>query len=398
MTPSLGQDLKARRRAAGFTQDAAARHVGVKRPTLTQWEADRHRPSREHLAKLDELYGARGELIRLAAGARSDEQEEPSRQLYVADVFRGVADALVAALIKDENGRPLGWSRNLTASTPSPLSTAYVIRTLQLLDDARVDLSSLADMFGDPTAGYSYRHENHQTRPEVTAVVLATLARLGHLPDADTALSRLKQDIDQFARERPFVLAVVLEAVLAIRPDSELAQELTRDLLDARLRYNQHTLWAMNSAAPAERTAPSVAHTARATAVLRIARPTTRYRSEVDEAIDMAIEWMSDLHKSDVGAVETLDRSEDAPPISVHHFTSAWVIRSLAGTKGVPGSRIQAALGTLWGSYSHKIRLWTWRDDGSVPSWMTLDAVSALRVLAEASLTTPLSTNDGDLS
>jgi hypothetical protein len=111
----------------------------------------------------------------------------------------------------------------------------------------------------------------------------------------------------------------------------------------------------------------------------------------------MAIEWMSKLHKSDVGAIETLDRAENAPAISVHHFTSAWVIRSLAGIKGVPGARIRDALDFLWGSYSQKDRLWIWRDDGSVPSWMTLDAVSALRVLAEASLSTPFSLSaDGD--
>lgn len=400
MTPSLSKDLRERRQKAGLTQDAAAKRLGVSRPTLTQWEAGRHRPSSEHLDKLDELYGARGELIRLAAGTRSDEQEEPSRRLYLAEVFRDVADALVEALVKDENGQPLGWSRNLAdgtptdrnlnRSTPTRLNSAYAIRTLQLLDDARVDLHSLADIFGNPTDGYGYQRENKQTRPEVTAVILATLARLGHLPDSNAALSRLQQDIDSFARNRPFVLAVVLEAVLAIRPEGELAHEMTMALLKSRKHYLKHTLWPMNSAAPPDRTTPSLAHTARATAVLRIARSTTRYQSEVDDAIGTAITWMSDPHKSDAGVIETLERTENATAISIHHFTSAWVIRSLAGTEGVPGSRIQVALTTLWGSYSRQDRLWTWRDDGSLPTWMTLDAVSALRALAEASLATPL--------
>jgi transcriptional regulator with XRE-family HTH domain len=391
LTPSLGDDLRKLRKAAKLTQDAAARRLGVSRPTLTQWESNRYRPSPEHLDKLDELYGARGELRRLAAGTQTGEQ---SRQLYVADVFRDVADALVEAL-KIEDDRPLGWSRNLVDGPPSNLNSAYAIRTLQLLDDARVDLYSLADIFGDPALGYGYRREDNQPRPEVTAVVWATLARLGHLPKADTRLRELQRNliVDKFAEDRPFILAVVLEAVLAIRPDSELAHDMTRKLLDSRRQYPGYTLWPMTAAAPVERTTPSLAHTARATAILRIARSTTRYQSEVDEAIDMAVEWMSDLHKRDVGAIETLERPENAPTISIHHFTSAWVIRSLAGTKGVPGSRIQNALETLWESYSAQDRLWTWRDDGSLPSWMTLDAVSALRSLAEASLAVPLSSH-----
>ena len=392
--PSLGQDLKARRTAAGFTQDAAAKRLGVSRPTLTQWEADRHRPSPEHLDRLDALYGARGELIRFAIGGHPSRQDEPSRRLYVADVFRDVADALVAALVK-ENGRPQGWSRNLTDGTATPLSTAYVIRTLQLLDDARVDLHRIADIFDNPSGEYSYYHENRQPRPEVTSFVLSTLARMGRLSDADTRLNKLKEglEFDQFALHRPFILAVVLEAVLAIRPDSELAHYATKALLDSRSDYGEYTLWTMNAAAPAARTSPSLAHTARATAILRIAQSTTRYRSEVGEAIDMAIEWMRDLNTSDAGAIEMLDRTENTPTTLIHHFTSAWVIRSLTGVQGVPGSRIQAAVDILWGSYSLEDRLWIWRDDGSVPSVMTLEAVSALRVLADASLTTPLPPN-----
>jgi transcriptional regulator with XRE-family HTH domain len=392
LTPSLGAKLRELRQAAKLTQDAAAKRLGVSRPNLTQWESDRYRPSAEHLDKLDELYGARGELRRLAAGPQSNGPDEPSRQLHVADVFRDVADALVDAVVKDDDGNPEGWGRSITDTTPTRLHSAYVIRTLQLLDDARVDLHRLAHIFGDPTKGYGYRREAKKTRPEVTAVILATLARLGQLSDADAALDRLSQDIDEFAEKRPFILAVVLEAVLAIRPQSELAYRLTRALLDSRLQYPGYTLWTMNAAAPVARTTPSLAHTARATAILRIARSTTRYQSEVDEAIKMAVEWMSDLHKRDVGAIETLERAENVPPISIHHFTSAWVIRSLAGIKSVSRARIESALKTLWESYSTTDRLWTWRDDGSLPSWMTLDAVSALRALAEASLATPLST------
>jgi transcriptional regulator with XRE-family HTH domain len=401
VTPSLGEALKARRSDAGLTQDAVARQLGVKRPTLTQWEADRYRPSPDHIARLDQLYGAQGELIRLAQGARPDEQGEPVRTLSLADIFRGVADALVEKLVVDEDGRPLGWGRNLTAGSPSPLNTAYVVRTLQLLDDGRVDLHSLAAVFEPGRRdGWGYRNDRQQSRPEVTAVILAMLARLGHLVNVDEALRQLEESIDDFARSRPFVLGVVLEAVLAIRPDAALAHQLTRALLDSRTRHSDRMLWTMNAAAHVERTVPSLAHTARSTAVLRLARSTTRYQSEVDEATEMAVEWMGQLHKSDVGgAIEILERVESSPSISIHHFTSAWVIRSLAGIRGVPAARLRDALDVLWDSYSPSDRLWTWRDEGSLPSWMTLDAVSSLRLMAEAALITPFSVNsDGDFS
>ncbi len=399
VTPSLGRDLKARRTAAGLTQQAVADQLGVSRPTLTQWEADKYRPSPEHLTKLDQLYGARGELIRLAEGAEPDDRGEPVHHLYLADIFRDVTDALVGWLVRDENGQPLGWSRNLSARTPGPLSTAYVVRTLQLLDDGRVDLYSLAGVFERTRdrVGWSYRNQAQQVRPEVTAVVLAALARLGRLVDVDDALTQLGDSIDPFAESRPFVLAVVLEAVLAIRPDAELAHRLTQALLDARIPHEDRLLWTMNADAPLVRTTPSLVHTARAVAILRLAQPTTRLRAETDDAIAMGVDWMSAPHKGDVGVIEVLEGSETRPSIPIHHFTSAWVIRSLAGVKGVPASRLQAALNVLWDSYSPSDRLWIWRDEGSLPSWMTHDAVSALRVLAEASLPTPFPAG-GDVS
>lgn len=396
MTPSLGPDLKAWRTAAGLTQDAVAKQLGVSRPTITQWERGTYRPSREHLAKLDQLYGAQGELIRSVEGQSPDGGGESARHLHVADIFQGVADALVKELVVGDDGRPKGWSRNLVAESPGPLSTAYVVRTLQILDEVRVDFHSVGDFLEQRRgeAGWGYRFGS-EARPEVTAVVLAALARLGRLTDVDDALRQLDDIIDPFAKSRPFVLAVVLEAVLAMRPDSELAHQLTSDLLKSRTRHHDRMLWTMNPSARLERTSPSLAHTARATAILRLARPTTTFTAEVDEAIDMAVEWMSSPHKSDVGAIELLEVSETRPSIPNHHFTSAWVIRSLAGVKGVPASRLQAALDTLWESYSPTDKLWIWRDEGSLPSWMTHDAVSALRAMTEASLLSPFSVSTG---
>jgi transcriptional regulator with XRE-family HTH domain len=402
VTSSLGLELRERRKAAGLTQGAAADRLGVARATLTQWEGDRHRPKPEHLSKLDDLYGARGELIKLAeSGRRDDGAPEPGGRLFLADVFRNVADALVDALVVVD-GRPRGWSRNLTDRRPTPLSTAFVVRTLQLLDEARVDLHALAEFFEDSAspAGWSYSSGGRsRPRPEVTAVLHAARSRLGRLTDVEDALSQLEAGLDRFALSRPYAVAVVLESVLAMRPDAALAGQLVRHLLDARKPYADRLLWTMDASAAPELMVPSQAHTARATAVLRLARSSGDYPG-VDDAIDMAVDWMTSLQKGDDSLIEVLpSTTEDrAPGIPIHHFTAAWTIRAIAGIEGVPATRLQSALDVLWDSYSPAASLWVWRDDGTLPSWMTLDAVSALRLMAEVSFATPIlaSPHSGD--
>ena len=398
MASSLGQELRARREAAGLTQGAVAGRLGVARPTLSQWESGKYRPMPEHLNQLDELYGAQGELAMLGQAERARGPVAPQgRRRSVANIFRDVADALVKALVV-EQGRPLGWCRNLgdVSLTPTPLSTAFVVRTLQLLDEARVDLHGLADFIEQ--SDWRYRSVD-RTGPEVTAVLLAALSRLGRLADVDGALRQLEGDIDEFARTRPYVLAVILESLLTIRPDSSLAQGLVRDLLDARQQYGDHLLWTVDASAESELVKPSLAHTARAAAVLRQARPAAGDQADVDEAIDMAIEWMVSLDKGDDNLIEVLPPTpgDRATSLPIHHFTSAWTIRAMAGVEGVPATRLNAALDLLWDSYSPSAGLWVWRDDGTFPSWMTHDAVCALRILAEASLSTPVSaTSHGD--
>lgn len=404
MSSSLGLELKARREAAGLTQKEVAERLGVARPTLAQWEGDKHRPKPDHLSKLDDLYGARGELISLARNEPpSAGAVRPGRPRFVADIFRDVADALVAALIVDDTGRPLGWKRNLSERTapPTALSTAFVVRTLQLLDEARVDLHSMADFFerrASP-AGWSYS-TGASERPEVTAILLAALSRLGRLTNVDEALVQLDNSIDRLAESRPYILAVVLESVLAIRPDSPLASRLVRNLLETRIPYGDHLLWTMDASADPGLVLPSQAHTARATSVLRLARP-THDQAEIDEAIAMSVEWMMSIQKADDSTIEILPPApnDHAVGVPIHHFTAAWTIRAMAGVEGVPAPRLQAALDVVWESYSPSAGLWVWRADGTLPSWMTLDAVSALRLMAEVSLLTPISaSDDGDNS
>lgn len=376
MTASLGAELRRLRGAAGLSQRDVATELGVQRPTLSQWESDKHKPSVEHLSKLDELYGANGDL----AGYR----EPVSERLSYAELSRRVADSLIAHLERDRDGSPLGWSHDLAGRGPTPLSTAFVLRTLQMLDHtARVDVHAIAGRLAQRHEDGGWSNRPGWVKPEAHAVVLTAMAGLGQVADVDSELSRLEDSLDDFATSRPYIIATALECVLAIRPESTMADRLTAALLAARTDFrDEGRLWAMDASANLGRVQPSLAHTARAITVLKQVHGDT-HRAEVDKAVEAALAWVieNDGAGADNGVTEILrsvpgDRSADVP---VNHFTASWTLRALAGIGNVPPRRRQAALDELWRCYVPEEGLWAWMSVGSLPSWMTYHAVAALQ-------------------
>ncbi len=64
---SLGEALKARRTAAGFTQEYVAEALGVSRQAVSKWENGASEPSTANLMALSKLYGLPvDELLRQA--------------------------------------------------------------------------------------------------------------------------------------------------------------------------------------------------------------------------------------------------------------------------------------------------------------------------------------------
>ncbi len=64
---SLGEALKARRTAAGFTQEYVAEVLGVSRQAVSKWENGASEPSTANLMALSKLYGLPvDELLRQA--------------------------------------------------------------------------------------------------------------------------------------------------------------------------------------------------------------------------------------------------------------------------------------------------------------------------------------------
>lgn len=408
--PGLSAELRRLRFQKQVSQKVVAEELRVRRETVTQWESGRFPPAMDKVRKLDDYYGADGALVALADADRWAAAEPatvvattmvgPERGLSLADAFEAIGRALVRGIVTDpDDAHCVGWSHSVgRGSKPTPWSTAIGIRTLQLLDRADVDLELMARTVGGRQrhGGWSNR-ELDVPRPEVTALVLDALSCVGGGgADLEAAWTWLRTSINPEDRERPYVLSTVLECVARLRPDSPLVRGLVDDLLAARAPYPEGPLWSANPAAVGL-VEPSIVHTARAVVALRSARAAAE-RDDVVDAVGRAVQWIVDSDRGDDGVTEVLriDPRRRALDVPIDHFTSAFVVRALAGSDGVPPSRLAAALTTLWDSYVPAEGLWAWKHDGRLPVWMTYDSVSALRAHCLASVSSPITPTSGD--
>lgn len=65
---SIGNRLRTRRKMFGYTLKVIAEHVGVKQPTVSQWEADLMVPRGESLKKLEEILKTNSDWILYGKG------------------------------------------------------------------------------------------------------------------------------------------------------------------------------------------------------------------------------------------------------------------------------------------------------------------------------------------
>jgi hypothetical protein len=75
--------------------------------------------------------------------------------------------------------------------------------------------------------------------------------------------------------------------------------------------------------------------------------------------------------------------------VPVSHFTSAHVLRTMAETTStaLSAEKRETLLATFWDAYLPDERVWSWRIEGDLPVWMTLDGVVALRAVIAAGQT-----------
>ncbi|MEU4523176.1 helix-turn-helix domain-containing protein [Amycolatopsis sp. NPDC024027] len=385
----VGAELRRLRKAAGQTQADVARIVGVSRANLTQWETGRYLPSVENARLLDDHFRAANALVELAEAARSPGQASAGVLTTggsLLDVFRRAGAVLAQELIRDENGRAVGWRHNLQKrGKQTTLATAYGISAMVVLGEPYIDLHAVVqDLYAKRTE-YGWQGRSEGRRPEVTAAVVDALSQTSTILSAEEGLESLQSSLDDYSRTRPFLLSAALRTSVRLGPDAPLTRGLTDDLLAARLDFDGVPLWGEKKEPRLVAPEPSTAHTARAVVALRALLRAGDDRADVRDAVEVGTKWLLDRNHPDDGIMEDLALPQpggrDAVRVNIKHFTSAWVVQALAEAPQVPAVRLSRALSSLWERYEAGVGLWAW-GSGDLPIWMTLDAVTALRSAA----------------
>lgn len=315
---------------------------------------------------------------------------KPAVLLY--QVFQQVAAALRSRLVRDADGRPIGWPQDLRShqSLATPQATAYGLTALLILEGhlavdlepVIVHLRNMAQRGG----GYATR-DQAAARPEVTARVLEALHYVDGTADLRAEVDAMEQTVGDFERHRPYILSTVLECLVQVAPDSSFAQTTAEQLLAARVSYGQHALWPEKVIDQEPQATASVTHTARAVRALAQFQE-VRPSAEAEAAITDARDWLV-TQSANENVSEILERPLGDGNIErtvIRHFTAAWAVKALISA-GLPASHpaVSAAVAQVWRRYSEAISLWTYRN-GDVPIWMTTDAVDSLRLTALASI------------
>ncbi len=194
METPFGDLLREYRERRGLTQQAAALRLRVSRPTVAQWEANRHLPSRERVRELDRALEAGGALVAAldaAVGAgrgtrgRVPEQRTaaPPSGPTVLQVTKDARRVLDEQLCFDDEGRPLGWRYNLVSSTnrpPSTLSTIYGLGALALLGGPDRHTPAIVERIARQGVDANGRirgwHASAQGAPRMEATAAASLS------------------------------------------------------------------------------------------------------------------------------------------------------------------------------------------------------------------------------
>lgn len=126
---ALGPRLKAARVSAGFTQDAAAERLGLKKATISSWETSRNVPDSLMLGRIARLYGTTTDALLWDAPYTSDASavaaefqamSEDRRRVFLAmwKAYVGSADTPSAA--PAESGYKLPTPLSDAAEAPTP--------------------------------------------------------------------------------------------------------------------------------------------------------------------------------------------------------------------------------------------------------------------------------------
>jgi hypothetical protein len=237
----FGIELARTLRERHKTIEQAAAALSLPATDVTRWARGTGLPSESQARALDGYLTARGAIQQLVIDLRSTPDQAGraagTTPLPVAQtptllgVMRNVARALRGSLIHDTSGQPTGWARDLRqlSRSATAASTAFGLKTLLLLEDGLAsDLVPVAEnlrTMKEKRGGYA-NLEQAGPRPEATATVLDALYRISGLDHFDSEFVSMEKGLDDFAKYRPYIVTVMLEASIRLKPESKLTETL----------------------------------------------------------------------------------------------------------------------------------------------------------------------------
>jgi hypothetical protein len=295
-----------------------------------------------------------------------------------------VAAQMQASVSTDPLGNQ-GWCHYLGTYAHkqnfSALSTAYALRVavlcnmeLQGIDVSRITSGIVAKANRD--GGWSAQSQGNLSRPEVTAVVGGTLARIcGFIPVTQKAAQLLQDMIaseaDPLITTSTYVVATLLEEAPYLRLPRQQVDRLLDCLLSGAVPIaGGEAYWTEHLVDPGQ-ASPSIALTAHALIAIRgVIRNGQTIPGWGSTIANGAAQWLgnaSDLH-NETSQVIRYPRKGVQELNVPRHFTAALVILALIGVEGVNNTAIQRAFDKVWSQYHNG--LWWW-DSGEAPTWMT---------------------------
>lgn len=300
-----------------------------------------------------------------------------------------------------ELGALIGWphffNEPVVHRRPTAIGTAYGLKLAMTLGgyDYGLDRSKLAATLWKlrrNDGGWAARSGAGVSRPEVSAMVLGTLAASGFdetlLAPAGHALDEaFTPGRDPVAFQRTYVLSAVIRGLIRFRPAAGRLAEFRSALLSGAIQDARHgnlLCWSSRlGMEEGESAPPSVPHTAQAVLALSRAGQVFGTDSRTREAIEQSVRWLRE-HRNLSNQTEQIRRyvKDNVPwdTLTVRHFTAAWVARALlqvsAATPVGPDDLLDEAMRHV--RLSYRRGLWEW-EDGERPLWMTYQAASVLR-------------------
>lgn len=331
-----------------------------------------------------------GALVWITRASASKTPREDAQTSASPIPLRSALAALRTAAVQIQQPPGIAWCTYLNATTtaqvPSAPSTAYALRAALIgaLSAPDWDIEGSIDWIqskANPDGGWSVQSQGGHSRPEVTAIVAGTIARLKSKTAVAAAVGSIEASIDQdqdtALRTYTSVVATILDEGPFIGLSRHHTGHLVHRLVDGAITNGDETYWTEDLIDPRSAKA-SLGATARAVMALGSQINAGRHLSAMgDSVLRGGTTWLlRQHHLADSLSVITRFINGRQEVHNLRHFNAALVVLALTRSGvAVTEPAIGLALERVMGSF-HDGRWWL--ESGEAPVWMTYFGLAAL--------------------